>query len=258
MKASTEKDKATYGPLRHVYHRPFAIVYGTPTDQRMRLAMRDLAVYLANALYAAHHTFVPIFSDLEFRSTSYYKTSPGSNYVFIGDIHQNKVLKLLNGQASAPSSKSGLPFQTAFSTESLEFHGYSVSDEDGDDGDIEDASSRRKKGFSIGNITFDRMDHALATTFPLKHMAVGGMEGGMSLAVCLHANSAEGYLHLSRLSWPVIPPMVRAPLAGYLPDYVVISRDIWLKGPGGIIAAGYWDSQWRFDPITAYLSDRYL
>jgi hypothetical protein len=32
--------------------------------------------------------------------------------------------------------------------------------------------------------------------------------GDIAFGACLHANSVQGYLHLSRLAWPVPPPMV--------------------------------------------------
>eukprot|EP01033_Poteriospumella_lacustris_P012179 gene12179-8712_t len=61
-----EKRLVNYGPLRRVYDRPFCIVYGTPPNQALRQAMRDFAVYMANAHFQAHRTFVPVLSDVEF------------------------------------------------------------------------------------------------------------------------------------------------------------------------------------------------
>jgi hypothetical protein len=54
----------------------------------------------------------------------------------------------------------------------------------------------------------------------------------------------QGYLHLSRLAWPVVPPMVRAPLETYIPDYVVLGGDLWALGMGAVKKAGFWDNDW--------------
>jgi hypothetical protein len=74
----------------------------------------------------------------------------------------------------------------------------------------------------------------------------------VAMGVVVHGNSIAAYHHLSRLAWPVIPPMVRAPFALYLPDYVVIDSRIWSRGPGGIVAAGFWDSLWKYDAQQSY------
>jgi hypothetical protein len=74
----------------------------------------------------------------------------------------------------------------------------------------------------------------------------------VAMAVCLHSNTPEGYLHLSRLAWPVIPPMVRAPFTTYIPDYMLIDSGIWSKGFGGVSKAGYWDNEWNINPLQYY------
>jgi hypothetical protein len=45
-----EKLPSTYGPVRLLYSKPFIIVYGTPQDKSLRLAMRDLAVYIGKII----------------------------------------------------------------------------------------------------------------------------------------------------------------------------------------------------------------
>lgn len=57
-----ERSPLTSGPVRQLYARPFHIVYGTPNEQALRLAMRDLAVYIGNAHFAAHFTQVRFFA----------------------------------------------------------------------------------------------------------------------------------------------------------------------------------------------------
>ena len=60
---------------------------------------------------------------------------------------------------------------------------------------------------------------------------------------------------MSRLAWPVVPPMVRAPFANYIPDYMVIDERVWALGFGAVRAAGYWDSEWRLSPLQRYSAD---
>lgn len=246
-----EKSLRTYGPVRHAYHRPFVIIYGTPLGQYLRLAMRDFAVFLANAHYAAHHTFVPVFSDLEYRSSGFHKFSSSlSNIIFIGDIHTNKLLRMLHQEAG--SKNPTMPMQFRLPAD-LEFHGIvEVDENDEDDEDV----PAPKSGFTLNNVTFDQQDHGVVFTMPIQRTQGSAVDS--SMGVCIHANSAQGYLHLSRLSWPVIPPMVRAPLAAYIPDYVVLGKEIWAEGPGGILAAGFWDAEWNYDQVNGFVSSDYI
>ena len=66
-----ERVPITSGPVRHVYSRPFYIVYGTPHDRDLRFALRDLAVYIGNSHAAAHDTHVRVLTDLEYKASSY-------------------------------------------------------------------------------------------------------------------------------------------------------------------------------------------
>jgi hypothetical protein len=77
-------------------------------------------------------------------------------------------------------------------------------------------------------------------------------EGYGRLGVMITANTAEGYLHMSRLSWPTVPPMVRAPFANLVPDFMVINEQIWANGLGAVQLAGFWDKNWRFSEDSSY------
>lgn len=292
------KVSTNMGPLRHIYARPVVIVFGTPADQRMRVAMKDLALYIANAHFAAHHAMVTVLSDLEYRTTAQYKSNVLANHVFIGDVNTNKVLKLLMAQEKQDVSKWTIPLQMRLPS-GLDFWGYRTSEEDEEDGEEDgegerDAgeeaweggsprwtgSARRsaegesmhpeakeargtprparpRQGFSLGNASFDKADQAIAFTFPLLRPGHRGLSPATSMAVCLYANSAQGYLHLSRLTWPVIPPMVRSPLATNLPDFTILDSSVWTKGPGGFLAAGFWTMDWEYDPAQGYLAALY-
>ena len=225
----SEKTLRTTGPLRHVYSRPFIIVYGTPQESEMRLAMRDLAVYIGNSNLAAHNTHVRVITDLDYRSNKYYLQDDPANVIFIGGPTQNKAVKnLCQFKEDDNNEKNHCITPVKFA--------------------LNDDNDGRILNFSIGPHTFRNLDQSLIFTMPLQTNETSAM------GVCLHANTPEGYLDLSRLAWPVPPPMVRAPFANYIPDYIVINQKIWAYGFGGVIAAGYWNSTWSFDPLQAYIA----
>lgn len=89
----------------------------------------------------------------------------------------------------------------------------------------EDESALELRGFRIGPHSFNHPDDAAIFTLPIARPSdvdaapadladsTRGRAGAfdqVGLAVCLHATSAAGYMQLSRLAWPVVPPMVSA------------------------------------------------
>jgi len=103
-------------------------------------------------------------------------------------------------------------------------------------------------GFQVGDDIFSDEDHGIIFTMPIQNTQTNDV----GMAVCIHANTVFGYMHLTRLSWSVIPPMVRAPFANYLPDFMVIDSNLWAEGFGGVVSAGYWDSDWHIDHARIY------
>jgi hypothetical protein len=130
-------------------------------------------------------------------------------------------------------------------------------------------------GFALGDVEFTSKESVIFT-LPITRSrsrdqgynvqsAING-----AYAVVLHASSLNGYLSLSRLAWPVIPPMVfrasielltntlvflilnfefenqvRSPFSNYIPDYLVINENgIWSQGFGAVLAAGFWNATW--------------
>jgi hypothetical protein len=288
-----EKHLANYGPIRRVYDRVFYIVYGTPPNQALRDSMRSLAVYLANAHFVAHNSYVQVLSDLEFKTAHVSKRQMLPNIIFIGDTTSNKLLKSVVFSAASDSDnfeiRGILPGNITF--DFRETKAPAVESAAADDDEYVDTLMPNKKSatsgggigtggnnkeekysFTLHNRIFDRHNHAVAFTMPLqrattdnnklafkpssrlsKHRSLMSEENdandnfNVAMGVVLHGNSVEAYSHLSRLAWPVIPPMVRAPFSLYLPDYVVLDPSIWDQGPGGLLAAGYWDSRWQHD-----------
>jgi hypothetical protein len=225
-----EKTLRTTGPLRHVYSRTFLIVYGTPQESELRLAIRDIAVYIGNSNLAAHNTHVRIISDLEYRSNKYFLQNDPPNVIFIGGPNQNKAIKnLCQYKVIDNNEKQHCITPVKFT----------LNDDDDDE----------MINFSIGPYMFKNYDQSVMFTMPLHTNNTSAM------GVCIHANTPEGYLDLARLAWPVPPPMVRAPFANYIPDYIVINQNIWTDGWSnkGVHAAGYWNSTWGYDPLQSYM-----
>jgi len=236
-----EKTLVNYGPSRSLYSRPFIIVYGTPSNQAIRVAIKDLAVYLGNSHYSAHGTKVKVLSDLEYRAGNYMKAADLANILFIGGPSHNKLLKAImrnstnykiNADDNVLQMIATIPTDLQLSS------------------DI--------NSFALSDQVFDRSNHAILFTLPLNRFKPSSLVKNdfqsisTAMAGCIHGNSAAAYHHISRLAWPVVPPMVRSPFANALPDYMVIDQLIWSKGFGGLLSAGYWDCNWRQDPSRSY------
>lgn len=273
-----EKTLITYGPIRRVYDRPFLIVYGTPTDQGLRITMKDLAIYLANSHYTSHYTSVQVLSDLEYLTGNYLKRLYLHNIIFIGDHTTNKVVKsALNEKKSSKDTSNNNGYSlTASLPSGVVLYGFET-ESDEEDKDIEVTmngeskgilSSRKKRGFQLHNALFDKPDHGIIFTLPLLRENTRAISSSsrseeidsnhIAMGLIILANSISGYHHLSRISWPVIPPMVRAPFANYLPDYIVTNRNVWSEGFGGVLAAGFWDTTWKFDERQGYIDSRFV
>jgi hypothetical protein len=276
-----EKTLITYGPIRRVYDRPFVIVYGTPSGQSLRITLKDFALYLANSHYTSHYTSVQVFSDLEYMTTSNYLKKPQlSNVIFIGDATQNKFLKSVLSSSKAAKSTSSTRVIGRLPAD-LEFFDPASSSSSAASSDLLSQQEQRK-GFKLNNWLFQEADQGILFTFPFirtssesisanennendelngfatESMKISVEDHHIGMGLVISANSVLGYHHLSRLAWPVIPPMVRAPFANYLPDYMIIDHQIWDKGFGGVLAAGYWDMEWKYDEKSAFVAAEYI
>jgi len=249
MDALNEKTPLTTGPIRMVYSRPFYIVYGTPQDQALRIAMRDLAIYIGNSHAAAHGTQVRIVTDLEYMSNNYASHARLFNLLLVGGPTMNKITRRLCRQGGLPPLRAKCPVRFELSTGEAFT---STSDED-----------NVLTHFGIGPHLYDGPNDAAIFTMPLARRYneedqgdSGDDTADVALGVCIHATSAQGYLHMSRLAWPVVPPMVRSPFANYLPDYMVIDERVWALGFGAVRAAGFWNANWQYDASSSFHSDR--
>jgi uncharacterized protein (DUF1786 family) len=242
------------GPVRNIYSQRWLVVYGTPQHQYLRLAMRDLAVYIANSNFAAHDTHVRVLSDLEYRAGNYDSEDKLANVMMVGGPTVNKVMRrickglnIYNGESVTTRTENQLKTNEMLCRSTFGFH---VAGDDVEDVDAELMFT------SVGPHRLPaESDVAAIFSFPLariKHAENLIYESG--IGVCLHATSPQGFLHLSRLAWPVVPPMVRSPFANYIPDYMVIDGRVWRDGMGGVKLAGFWNAQWEFDADNVYVA----
>ena len=126
--------------------------------------------------------------------------------------------------------------------------------------------------FEVGGVLFNSADDAAIFTFPLVRTMQGSNLGPnegtnqgsnqgsnqgpneVAMGVMLHANTVEGYLHLSRLAWPTIPPMVRSSFSSLIPDFLVVNERVWGEGYGGTLLAGFWGPNWEYVEADAYVN----
>ena len=282
MYALVEKSPNVQGPMRQLYSKSLIIVYGTPQDQELRTSMKTFAVYLANQIVIAHDTYVRVLSGmfLNFRNSLFipynlffvfilidveYNTelnerssvlSSTDNIMFIGGPKTNKFMKKLvqNDASISKIIKSFMPVNfTSIFDDSSNF--YTESDGYFEEFDIE--------GISFGGIE-DVAMFVFPIEYPLKGTNFVGRhsrwisESRGRLAAAFIANSPDGYLRLSRLAMPTIPPMVRAPFANYIPDFMVIDNSIWDRGFGAVKLAGFWDASWKFSIDSSYVRSDYI
>jgi len=209
------------------------------------VALRDLAVYLGNAIALAHHGLVRVVSDVEFKSHVVEYSALEAGLLFVGGPPLNKAARLVYGNfqpgESNSSSSSGQPL---LSRATVGFASTGSSE------------AGTPPSFSVGSAIFTAATDAVLATFPLLYPASRQGSGDASrLGLLLHANSAEGFFALSRLAWPVVPPMVRAPFAAYMPDYLVLDQRVWAQGFGAVKMAGFWSWNWQPDEPWAFSAD---
>ena len=236
-----EKTLINYGPVRLVYSRPFIIVYGTPNDPLLRLAMKDYAIYLANSHMSAHETYVRVISDTDYWASKMYLETIISNIIMIGGPMINKLMKRICQNHTSTSNLNdikplncNLPvkFQSNFN-------------------DIDEIKSTI---YEINEHIFDSNKESIVFTFPIVRNIQNNNknEEDSLMGVCIHSTSMTGYIDLTRVAWPVVPPMVRSPFTNYIPDYIVINSLIWSHGFGGVLLAGFWNTKWKYDSKQSY------
>ena len=245
-----ERSLINYGPFRNLYNREFFIVYGTPSNQLLRVSMKDLAIYIANSHFISHDTKVIVLSDLEYKLGNYMKAIKLANILFIGGSTTNKLLKmLLNANMESIPLNAKLPGNIS----------------------IHNDKKTNMNYFSINNYEFSSSQDAIIFTLPIYRLEAiesisdksknrnkikntRKIESAIAMGGCIHANSAAGYQHITRLAWPVVPPMVRSAFANYIPDFMVINNKIWSHGFGQVQMAGYWGNDWKINKETTYIN----
>lgn len=252
-----EKSLVNYGPIRHVYARPFCIVFGTPQSHALRTALRNFAVYLGNAHAAAYNTHVRVLSDLEYQTSRQASRAQLANIIFVGGPSMNKAMAAMCGDGVKPPPAPAADGSTQLIGKLPQGVKFSA--------EINSATGRSHDyKFELDSTVFNAPDQSVIFTLPFyrpdaapirRGAPKAPVTGAVAMAVCIHANSALGYLHMSRLAWPVVPPMVRAPFATYMPDYTVTDGKLWSLGMGAVLKAGFWDNEWKPVVEQAYTNE---
>ena len=244
-----EKTLSVYGPVQQVYSRPLLVVYGTPQDQYYRKILKDTAVHIANSLFAAHSSHVEVVTDMQYKSIvtsseDMYETS------YVNDGDENEGIFMNSIFIGGPMHNKAIRSMIQHKIQPIQANVQNVVYKSVSNG----SSAYREENpiFCIGErYCFSNSDNAVIYTFPMISGS-SASPSGSALGVCIHANSVEGYLHFSRISWPTVPPMVRAPFANYIPDYMVIDSMVWSQGLGGVLMAGFWAPNWAFSVFQYY------
>ena len=189
-------------------------------------------------------------SDLEYIASNQANRPALANIIFIGGPNINRVMGMICGTTSTnTTTTSSNPIGNS-SSNSLPLLCK-----------LPHTLSFQSNSFDFNEATYDQPDHSMIFTLPFyrlskaelkyflgntNHHSINNINGNtesIAMGVCLHANSIQGYLHLSRLVWSVVPPMVRAPFETYIPDYMVLSgNNIWGRGMGAVEDSGFWDN----------------
>ena len=251
-------------------------------------------MYIANAHLSAHYTQVKVLSDIEYRGNSHIYDTQLKNIIFIGGPNENKIFKKY---CSSYDQDGSVKIQDNIHCHSPVEFLYPIKNPT-----ATTVSFDNNIGYKIGTHVFHNKDTALIFTLPLyrdnngvtnsennnnanEFLVQEDFSSNTAYAMCLHASTVEGYMALGRLSWHVVPPMVRSPFSNYLPDFLVLSQpavlgvkpsngnsnnrefqnlprsllsteqqqtSIWNRGFGSVLLAGYWGADWKFDESNAY------
>eukprot|EP01084_Bolivina_argentea_P038027 70316_1 len=79
-------------------------------------------------------------------------------------------------------------------------------------------------------------------------------ESNLHLGAVITGSDLERMYEVILMAKPTIPPMTRQPFSNTLPDYILTGNDVFSKGFGGVLAAGFWKFDWKWDDSTSYAS----
>ena len=220
--ARLERAPTTYGPSRQVATSPFEIVVGGKSDRLWTDIAREGGLYIGNTHYTSTDTMVSIVKDDTYNFGNH---SQIKNLILIGGPEENEVTK----RFLAYIQERALPHPPIT---------------------FEEYMTKGQRPFRVGNCRFTDSGYGVLYTSPLW---VGNATNGRNaLVMIIAATDTSGLRNILRLAEPTIPPMMRAPFANQVPDYVVVGPGTKSKGVGGIISAGYWDNQWNLHFESSY------
>lgn len=133
------------------------------------------------------------------------------------------------------------------------------------DTELDPEVAARSNLILMGTPTENLWSMKLEPTFPLKFV-----EGGFRVGLRSFTAPGTGAIFLA--NWAPQDSRVAVVVAGtdaegfwrafqafpthtghMVPDYLVVGKTFGWAGAGGVLAAGYWDNQWKFDYASGYL-----
>jgi hypothetical protein len=240
-----ERGPSNYGPARQVFASEFVIVRGTggsvaETDANMRTA-----VLIANSHYLASHTRAVIMTDDQLHEQL--AASPSSRLrqrVLIGLAGSNRFIKTAEDCEGATntggSSQCTLPIRLFKPEDGAEAGGAAVAD------------------IEVGPCNFSDEGIGLVFTTPRwesensdEDSTGTASKGRALLDLVVTGTSIGGMLNVSsRFSFAFNQALTRATFTNMVPDVVVTGRELLRKGPGGMVAVGFWGNSWEWRSDT--------
>lgn len=203
--ARAERSGEDFGPIRQIFARGVCGIFGSEAQEENALR------FLANMLLMTGHSSLPVFRDDEVLQQDGQLAPPTicEGLIVVGTPETNRALAVLlqdNHGFVPPLKVAG----QSLAIEDCEWHGGS---------------------------------RGALSLLPWWRAGSVGMAQALVVTGSSAASAAEA---LVLLATPTIPPMARQPLTHLLPDYVVLDIEETRRfGPGGYLAAGFWDHRWQ-------------
>ncbi|CAE8691920.1 unnamed protein product [Polarella glacialis] len=237
---ATERGPSTWGPARQVVQsRPFAIVACTGAAAEAE-AVEDLARYMAHGHLLAVGSRAPVIrpQDIseELRQTH--------NLVLVG---------LPEGLQNASSLLRGMADRWPVRFLPPESCGSDDSTCQTDDKDMPEPAAAARISIELGPCIFTASRVGVAFTAP-RWEAGAGLGGRAHQDLVVSGTDIAGLRDLVSFDFATNTPHTRAPFTNMAPDFLVSGPEFKAKGYGGLLAAGFWGSnwEWRADTKTIY------
>eukprot|EP00933_Yihiella_yeosuensis_P012857 TRINITY_DN12216_c0_g2_i1.p1 TRINITY_DN12216_c0_g2~~TRINITY_DN12216_c0_g2_i1.p1 ORF type:complete len:249 (-),score=41.31 TRINITY_DN12216_c0_g2_i1:125-871(-) len=219
---SLDRGPRLLGPMRRIWSAPACAVYGT--DAESEAAAR----FLANMQVMTGHGHLQLIPVSEALNKEGQLAPPEScqHLVVIGDEASNPAVTTLM------RSRQDLGFRAPVTS---------------------GTTTSGSRFLDVGGCQWGGPDVAVLALLPWWVEGDNSKIPRLALLVTGTSSSTAAAEALTLLSTPTIPPMARQPLTHLLPDYVVLDlKKTRAHGPGGFLAAGFWNHRWQHHSRTSW------